>query len=70
MTVVTLYFTIYLNLNMVVSNTILKENNKVEVLIITQLQKLLKGYSKQDSVGLAKKTDKWNRMKSPKIRHP
>lgn len=57
---------------MVVSNTILKENNKVEVLIITQLQKLLKGYSMQDSVGLAKKkkTDKWNRMKSPKIRPP
>ena len=34
---------IYLNFNMVVSNTILKENNKVEVLIITQIQKLLKG---------------------------
>ena len=46
MTVVTLYFTIYLNLNMVVSNTILKESNKIEVLIITKLQKLLKGYSK------------------------
>lgn len=32
---------IYLNFNMVVSNTILKENNKAEVLIITQIQKLL-----------------------------